>query len=467
MNKFNRDSSLDYDHSLDEKDKIVLSEGYLPTDKIFKIDQYLRMFGFLSQSIEDYLQGNVQGKLKNPSKRMYCFLVLLLFLVMACRNVILVFTSNVWLRNFLGEPKSGRPVDQIELTMAIWSIYGLLLCNLFYKSEKNQLLSWLSPFSIFKGVVSPASMGLNVKMTDEWFRKTKKSMNQSLLFCNIQGLIANVMFALTAYHRFYLKSVPVLANFFWTSITMVWIYYGSALIFISYSYFYSLAAYFILKYRKVNQDIETIISSDPRMKPNERCAMLYRILVDHNKTCSEIHDCNRFWSKYIMQTYFLFIAIICYTTFQTFFTYNNTTVRLFMFSTTVVTGLILTNVSIAASRLTNEAHLSYGRLIRVTFNKYPVELQIQLRMFIQRLSGPTIGFYCLDIFEITYSTYASIIAALGQNFLLVIDFVQSYAQLKEEHYTSSELDISDVFNATFSLNTLVSEEINMIQEKLL
>ncbi|KPM04507.1 hypothetical protein QR98_0029560 [Sarcoptes scabiei] len=168
-----------------------------------------------------------------------------------------------------------------------------------------------------------------------------------------------------------------------------------------------------------------------------------------------------------MQTYFLFIAIICYTTFQTFFTYNNTTVRLFMFSTTVVTGLILTKVSIAASRLTNEAHLSYGRLIRVTFNKYPVELQIQLRMFIQRLSGPTIGFYCLDIFEITYSTYASIIAALGQNFLLVIDFVQSYAQLKEEHYTSSELDISDVFNATFSLNTLVSEEINMIQEKLL
>lgn len=65
-------------------------------------------------------------------------------------------------------------------------------------------------------------------------------------------------------------------------------------------------------------------------------------------------DCNRFWSKYIMQTYFLFIAIICYTTFQTFFTYNNTTVRLFMFSTTVVTGLILTKVSIAASRLTNE-----------------------------------------------------------------------------------------------------------------
>lgn len=81
-------------------------------------------------------------------------------------------------------------------------------------------------------------------------------------------------------------------------------------------------------------------------------------------------------------------------------------------------------------------------------------MQIQLRMFIQRLSGPTIGFYCSNIFEITYPTYASIIAALGQNFLLIIDFVRSYAELKEEHYTSSDLDITDVFNTSISLNPL-------------
>ena len=34
-------------------------------------------------------------------------------------------------------------------------------------------------------------------------------------------------------------------------------------------------------------------------------------------------------------------------------------------------------------------------------------------MFIQRLSGPTIGFYCLDLFEITYPTYASVYIFLG------------------------------------------------------
>ncbi|KAH7644892.1 uncharacterized protein LOC124499942 [Dermatophagoides farinae] len=466
MSKFHM-SSTDYGQNVGSKDKIILAEGYLPTNKIFKIDQYLRMFGFLSQNIDEYIQGNIRGKLKNPSKRMYSFLVLSLLSFVCFRNIILVFTENVTLRKLLGEPQSGRPADQILMSMTIWSIYLALLCSLFYRGEKNQLLSWLTPFAVFKGLISPSSMGLDVGMTDEWFRKTKKMLNKSILLTNLQALLCMSMFCMMAYRRHHTHSVPSTSSLFWTIILCLWTYFGSALIFVSYSYFYTLATYFRLRFCKVNNDIETIISPETRLKPNERCAMLYHILCEHNKICVEIHEYNRFWSKYIMQTYFLFVAIICYTSFQAFFTYNTYTVRTVMFAMTLEASYLLTRVSIAASRIANEAHASYGRLIRVTFNKYPVELQIQLRMFIQRLSGPTIGFYCLDIFEITYSTYASIIAALGQNFLLIIDFVRSYAQLKEEHYTSSDLDISDVFNSTLDLNSLINDEIQFVQEKLL
>lgn len=66
-----------------------------------------------------------------------------------------------------------------------------------------------------------------------------------------------------------------------------------------------------------------------------------------------------------------------------------------------------------------------------------------------------------------YEKKIQIIAALGQNFLLIIDFVRSYAQLKEEHYTSSDLDISDVFNSTIDFNSLINDEIQFVQEKLL
>lgn len=55
-----------------------------------------------------------------------------------------------------------------------------------------------------------------------------------------------------------------------------------------------------------------------------------------------------------MYSYFLFIATICYTTFQAFFTYNTVTVRTVMFMVTLEAAYILTKVSIAAARLANE-----------------------------------------------------------------------------------------------------------------
>ena len=57
-----------------------------------------------------------------------------------------------------------------------------------------------------------------------------------------------------------------------------------------------------------------------------------------------------------MQTYFLFVAIICYTSFQAFFTYNTYTVRTVMFAMTLEASYLLTRVSIAASRIANEVY---------------------------------------------------------------------------------------------------------------
>lgn len=355
------------------KDKIVLSEGYLPTNKIFKIDQYLRMYGLLSQNIEDYMQGNVRGKLKNPSKRMYSFIVLSLLMLVCGRNLLLAFISDPKIRDFLGEAAPGRPSNQITMTLTIWSIYMAFLCRHFYRGEKIRILSWLSPFAVFKGIISPASMGLDMPMTDEWFRKTKQTLNKAILLVNIQALLCVFMFSFVAYRRWHSHSVHPFNLILWTVILSIWGYFGSALIFITYGYFKTLAGYFRMRFRKVNNDIETIIAPDTRMKPNERCALLHHILNEHNEICMKIHgkfqclnfravtlywilivEYNTFWSKYIMQTYFLFIAVICYTTFQAFFTYNTNTVRTVMFAMTLEASYILTKVSIAASRMANE-----------------------------------------------------------------------------------------------------------------
>ncbi|CAG2115416.1 unnamed protein product [Medioppia subpectinata] len=449
------------------KEQMVLAEGYLPTDKIFKIDRYLRYFGMLSQSIEDYLQGNIRGKMKRPTKRMYGFSVLVLMTIVFARNMLLAFVDDPEIRNILGEAVSARPAKQFTMALTLWSIYSFLLSRLFYRAEKNRWNSWLSPFAVFKGFIPPSIMGLDTGMTDHWFAKTKKTLAQMALFTNIRAVLGSMMFSWVAYARFRSNSVSQSYTILWAVILTVWVYYCSAYAYIAYGHFISLAYYFRMRYHKVNEDIESIIAPDNRMKPNERCTTLQHVLNEHNELCIKIKQYNIFWAKYLMYTYFMFVAVICYTTFQAFFTYNRTLVRAVMFSLTLEAAYLITKVSVGASRMANEAHASYARLIRVTFDKYPVELQIQasfqtplkllLRMFIQRLSGPTIGFYCLDLFEITYSTYASIIAALGQNFLLIVDFVRSYAELKEEQQ-ASDLSLPEVFdvitNSTFDLNPL-------------
>ena len=178
------------------KEQIVLAEGYLPTDKIFKIDRYLRYFGMLSQSIEDYLQGNVKGKLKKPTKRMYGFLILSICTIVFSRNIILAFVEDIEIRNLLGEAVAARPARQFTMALTLWSVYAFLISRLFYRGEKLRYMSWLAPFAVFKGFISPSIMGLDTEMTDHWFAKTKKVMAKMALIINVRAVIGRR-------HRFY------------------------------------------------------------------------------------------------------------------------------------------------------------------------------------------------------------------------------------------------------------------------
>lgn len=270
------------------KDQILLAEGYLPTDKITKIDKYLRAYGFLSQSIEDYLQGNVRGKLKSPTRRMYGFILNGLMWMVCARNLMLAFIEDPVIRNYLGEANSARPADQINMTLTIWSIYLALMAKLYYKGEKVHYMNWLTPFAVFKGVISPTAMGLDGAMVDIWFAKTKRMMGKNLIILHVRAVIGLLMFGMVGYRRWNSGAVSHWSLSFWGIVLAIWLYYGSALIYLTFSYFYSLAGYLRMRFRKVNDDIESIIAPDNRMKPNERCALLYHILVEHNEICIKI-----------------------------------------------------------------------------------------------------------------------------------------------------------------------------------
>ena len=67
------------------------------------------------------------------------------------------------------------------------------------------------------------------------------------------------------------------------------------------------------------------------------------------------------------------------------------------------------------------AHKSYPVLFSHLTQRYmPLWLRIKLMAFIERKSGPDIGFYCYDLFPMINYEFYQYIYICGQNYLRII-----------------------------------------------
>ncbi|XP_054157217.1 uncharacterized protein LOC128955570 [Oppia nitens] len=450
-NRHNRVSEV---HQNSKEDKGL----YLASDKVLDIIGYFNYSSIISHGLDDYFHGIIRGKLERTSTLSYDTLLTTFAWIIFIRNIGLAFIEDLEWRTLLGETERIRPERQLIMVCTIWSIYYTIVFKVYDSSTKSKYFTWLSPFQVLRGQSATKAYGLSTKMAEDWHKYTINKWRRYMLVTMIRALagIGFILWVCTERWKFSSQFFNIM-QVFWSALMILWMFITTNMLYVTYIYFNSLCYYFKIRYEKINYDIETIIVDASRMKSSDRSALLYHILVEHNELCIKIFDYNRFWAKWLMSTYFFMGAQLCFTLFQALFTTNPLLVRVLMFVLASESAYILTTISVNAAILSNAAHQSYTRLIRVTFDKYPVELQIQLRMFIQRLSGPTIGFYCLDLFEITYTTYASIVAALGQNFLLIVDFVRSYAEVGKEddslEYAFSQFT-ETVYNTTLTAMSL-------------
>ncbi|KAI2803722.1 hypothetical protein BLOT_007858 [Blomia tropicalis] len=446
-------------------DSTASGHSMLDSQRIKQMKPYFKYSSIISGAIDDFFEGHVCGKSRSGRSTIFFDRILLYFVyIFCCRNLLLAFVEDLEFRGWLGETERARPQRQMVMIFTIWSIFISIVFRHYSRAMNTKYkLSWLEPFDVLRGEQTPHSSGLSLEMTHSWYNFTLYMWRLYFLCSHGATLMVTVFFMGVVRHRWNSfdgssseKMWFNVMSCIWAIINVAWTYIASTHAYVSFVYFNSLCYYFRIRFDKVNQDIETIITQ--RLKANERVAMLHHILVEHNSLCLKVSEYNRFWARYLMSAYFFLIAVICFTMFQAFFTTNFVYIRLIMLIFALISGFFITRISVSAAIMSNMAHVPYRRLIRLSFEKYPVELQIQLRMLIQRTSGPTIGFYCLDVFEITYTTYASILAALGQNFLLIVDFVRSYAEVGKDY---SELDISDL---NFLTESMFNSTLDVIDE---
>lgn len=150
-----------------------------------------------------------------------------------------------------------------------------------------------------------------------------------------------------------------------------------------------LCYYFKIRLKKLNQDIDRLIDQYNPLESKDRHSLLYNVLHEHNHICSKIDEYNVFWSRYVMYSYFAIPLVCLYTLYQVVFV-NHTSQAIFVMSLLAWEAFIIfTKASVSASKIAHIAHSPYYKLIRCTFNEYPIDLRLQVTIQLNKFD---IGF---------------------------------------------------------------------------
>ena len=75
--------------------------------------------------------------------------------------------------------------------------------------------------------------------------------------------------------------------------------------------------------------------------------------------------------------------------------------------------------------MTIPAHKSYKLMFRVLSSRkmnFSIREKLKIMQFIEKLSGPDIGFYCLDFFPMNGYEFGKYLYVCGANYILITGF---------------------------------------------
>jgi hypothetical protein len=179
--------------------------------------------------------------------------------------------------------------------------------------------------------------------------------------------------------------------------------------------FNQICYYLMIRFEECNKSLK-------RLLKDRNISSLSKILVEHNSIYELVVEYNSFWKFVLLIDALLFSLILCFITYLAFFSplvfwfkFIFSIFTLFVmfcfliifFSAAFVSSKVRTNNLFSNFELNFKkkfkAHESYLLLnkLNVEVKDKPLLLQIQLDQYIQRLGGPTIGFYCWNFKPIT------------------------------------------------------------------
>jgi hypothetical protein len=267
----------------------------------------------------------------------------------------------------------------INLAIILWAFMALCSQSLHYwKYYNNESPSYLKPFEMISGFVSPKSIGfINIEDINQLLNKSK------LMFKVSKYLTFGMSFA-----GFCISGIPLIINstfslywieFLWTLLYTIFCYHTFSINFSQMTYFYIICLYLKLKLRNANNSITK--SFDRKFKMTNY--KMKNILKSLDSIISEINIHNNdFWSKYLMIVLMLIITVIDLVLFESLFGKMSLFFKIILFYISIVLFLLLIILINTASSVSFEAKKSY-KLLNKLFITFSNNKQISIRMRIK------------------------------------------------------------------------------------
>jgi hypothetical protein len=262
----------------------------------------------------------------------------------------------------------------INLLIILWGLLALFSQILHYwKYYKNESPSYLKPFEMISGLISPKSIGLiNREVINQLLKRSK------LMFKITSFLKLSLCFA-----SFYTSFIPLILNsslslilveVFWAILYTAFAYFSININFSQMTHFYIICLYLKLKLINANNSIKESFNKKYRMTNNK----MKNILKLLNSIAKEINTYNNdLWSKYLMIVLIFILIVLDFALFESIFGKINLFLKMNLFYVSCSVFSLLMILINTASSVPFEANKSYKLMNKlfVTFNK-----QVSIRM---------------------------------------------------------------------------------------
>ena len=152
--------------------------------------------------------------------------------------------------------------------------------------------------------------------------------------------------------------------------------------------------------------------------------LLLEAITEHNTTSKMTKELNEFWGFCIFILYFLVTPPLMMLLYLVRAKDTNYYARFIVVAVFVLVFLVEFSTNLLSSLIRESAHKSNNVLYTFLFRvNVSTAQRMKIMGFIEKMSGPDIGFYCWDLFPMNNYEYYQYVANCASTYFLILGFI--------------------------------------------